>query len=523
MEIVVVIQERQSLAVAGEQGAQAVAVRLPRNPDARAWSELGEWQSAAQNKSLKFYLIWDGLFPEEEFSRGAAGLAAVARLNPDGIQLRDLGLVREARRLYPYLPLMAAANWGVYNSPGLRLAESAGFARVMLDGPVSLKDLALMRRQNAMPLGVSLPTPCPGYSSLCLLNDYLDLSCEACCPAQGCISPQSLIKALETFSGLCQLGLEAVQINGELFAPASLGQVIHLFQSVVEASPMERPRVLAAARDVLEAFGKGMVKTQPHKEFSKGSPQQFSSQRRALRSEASGRNRIWVEARDYAEALALSRQWREPLMIFLTPDNYAAFLKDHRRWGPRRLIWRLPPAIRESSLAFYQKALETLAQGGYNRFMAGDWGAVALIQAVGGQIYGDQTLGIRNSFAVRAARPFGVSRVCLPPGSRPECWQELLQAAPPGSFWSYLYRMPPPALCPGEPPVLWSREELRWPSEDDKAALGLKNPLDLRGLGAWFKQHGIFPLIVALPHSPMPRDQLPAWLSPRSKTYQRGK
>ena len=55
--------------------------------------------------------------------------------------------------------------------------------------------------------------------------------------------------------------------------------------------------------------------------------------------------------------------------------------QEHRHWGPRRLIWRLPPAIPESSLAFYQKALETLGQGGYSRFVAGDWGAVALAGA----------------------------------------------------------------------------------------------------------------------------------------------
>jgi hypothetical protein len=161
-----------------------------------------------------------------------------------------------------------------------------------------------------------------------------------------------------------------------------------------------------------------------------------------------GRGRIWLEVRDYAEAAALAREWREPLALTLTADNYAAFLNEHRHWDPRRLLWRLPPAIPESALAFYQKALETLKQGGYIRFLAGDWGAVALIGAAGGQVFGDQTLGVRNSWSVAASRDLKVNRACLPPGHRSDHWQAMLAAAPTGSFWSYLYRCAVLAVCP---------------------------------------------------------------------------
>ena len=103
---------------------------------------------------------------------------------PTALQLRDLGLVREARRRYPDLPLQAAGNFGAHNSPGVRLADTLGFTRVVVAGPVSLKDLALMRRQTAMPLAVTLPTGCQGYASLCLMEEYLGVSCEACCLAR---------------------------------------------------------------------------------------------------------------------------------------------------------------------------------------------------------------------------------------------------------------------------------------------------------------------------------------------------
>jgi hypothetical protein len=173
----------------------------------------------------------------------------------------------------------------------------------------------------------------------------------------------------------------------------------------------------------------------------------------------------------------------------------------------------MPFIISESSLSFYQKSLETLSQGGYNRFVAGDWGAVALIRRIGGQVYGDQTLGVRNSRALRAAKQLMVARVCLPTGLRPERWQELLKASPTGSFWGYLYQVAPLARCLGGTPGPLAQDNLRWISEDGTAILGFKDPLDLRDLDTWLNQLGIFPLIVSLLNSPIPPGQLHDWLS----------
>ena len=227
MELVVCIQNRESLAIALDRGVGGVAARLPRNPDSQVFSELADWRDAARQQKVKFYLIWDWLVRERELAGVPDMLAAVARLDPDALQLRDLGLVREAQRRYPNLPLQAAGNFGAHNSPGVRLAATLGFSRVVVAGPISLKDLALMRRQTAMPLAVTLGTFCPGYAGLCLMEEYLGVSCEACCLARP-ENAGTLMATLETLSGLCQLGIDAVQLKSELFAPASLARVIGL-------------------------------------------------------------------------------------------------------------------------------------------------------------------------------------------------------------------------------------------------------------------------------------------------------
>ena len=200
MEIVVSIQSRESLSTALDRGVGGVAAPLPRNPDPQVFSELADWRDAARQQKVKFYLTWDWLVRERELAGVPDMLAAVARLDPDALQLRDLGLVREARRRYPDLPLQAAGNFGVHNSPGAQLAATLGFSRVVVAGPISLKDLALMRRQTAMPLAVALATFCPSYAGLCLMEEYLGVGCEACCLAR----PENVSRAaisVPAFSG----------------------------------------------------------------------------------------------------------------------------------------------------------------------------------------------------------------------------------------------------------------------------------------------------------------------------------
>jgi hypothetical protein len=514
MQLIVHIQDPESLAAALDQGVGGVAARLPRHPDSRVWSQLKDWRDAARRRGLSFYLVWDWLVHEGELTEAAASLATVARLDPDGLQLRDLALLREARRRHPRLPLQAAGRWGAHNTPGVRLAESLGFTRVVLARPMSLKDLALVRRRTSLPLAVTLLPWCQGYADLCLLPDYLESDCESCCWSRPANLSGALLAALETIVGLGQLGVAGVHLRGDLFSPASLRQVIRLFQSVAAASPGERPRVLAAAREVLKAFGEQlMISSSPSETPLRPSSRQGTAP--FSRPESLGRGRLWLEVRDYPEAMALSQDWREPLILSLTPGHYAAFLKDHRRWSPRRLVWRLPPAIPESDLAFYPKALETLSQGGYNRLLAGDWGAVALAGANGARVYGDQTLGVRNSWALQAARELKVARVCLPPGSDPEPWQDFFRAAPAGSFWGYLYHAPSLTVCPQEAAALPPPAGLRWDLDAHQAHLCPKSPLNLRPLTRRLQQQAVFPLVVALPHSPLPRGQLPAWLSPR--------
>ncbi|MCL4501582.1 MAG: U32 family peptidase [Deltaproteobacteria bacterium] len=518
MDLIVQITSRQALNTALEAGVGGVTVDLPRDVDQEWWAEIADWREAARGRGVAFYLQWDRLIREEELPQALETVANAATLRPDALVLRDPGLCREARERYPELALHAPQTCGYHNSPGLRLAEGLGYSRVALAGPVNLKDLALMRRQTSMPLEVVLPESCFGH--LCLLDEYPQFGRSPYCnsfrrqqqPAAG------LLAALELLAGLAQLGVAAVRLAWVFSQAKPLSRVIDLCQSLAEASAAERPRLLGVARDILAAFEAEFRLEFPAKEALLG--EGLSGPAVAPERPGAGRTRpqpapapgrLWLEARDYAEAAYLAKGWRDPLLLQLNSENYTAFLGQYRRWHPRRLIWRLPPIIRESALPFFRQAVTTLKQGGFSRFVAGDWGAVALVREAGGSIFGEQTLGVRNSKALLAASGLGVSKVCLPPGTGPRDWQDLVQAAARGSFWSYLYHVPPLAVCPRgeEEPSFPNGGNLRWLTAGDLALLLPESAEHLESCRGWFEQKWVAPLVISLCHSILPWGQVP--------------
>lgn len=531
MELVVQVQSLEALAAALKLAVGGVALKLPLKPAADWWAEAKAWRAEARRRGIRFYLVWDGLVKEGERAWALEALAAVASLSPEALVIRDLGLCRQARQRCPGLKLHAAGNWGCHNSLGLRQAETLGFSRVALGGVPTLKDLALMRRQSSLPLEVILGQVCSGFPGLCLLPEYLGIDCASCGGLLSRDNPlEALAAGLEMLAGLAQLGVEAVQVAGGVSEGESLEQVVQLIQTVGEASPAARPQALAAAREVLASFKERVkVGVRPEEPALREFYKDRAPKRGASRPQPQQpplllkRGRLWLEARSYGEAAALARDWREPLVLQLTPETYRAFLPEHRRWGGRRLVWRLPAIIPESALSFYQKAMETLQQGEYSRFVAGDWGAAALARAVGGEVLGDQTLGVRNSWALKTARELGVAKVCLPPGRGPEDWQDLWDNGTPGSFFSYVYHFPALAVWPREAAPALSRgrgplgEKLRLVPEGDAVLLLMEVPEYLGSLGGWLNQHRVAPLILALPRSGLPWGQVPAWVAPDPK------
>jgi hypothetical protein len=515
MELVVTVTQEQTLAAALEAGVGAVSAPLPRWPKTGWDAAMRQWRQAAGERGVKFYLSWEWPVARQDWPQALELLNAAAGMEPEALALRDLGIMRQAQARFPKLPLWAAGSWGGHNSPGLRLAQRLGFSRAAVAGPVSLKDLALMRRQCPLPLEVALPAAPWCYPHLCLLPEHAGLDCTACQARFGREADTlgHLRRGLELFAGLCQLQVDAVHLGRDLTDAAKLRRVVEVYQTVRQAAAAHRPGVLAAAAQVLAAMLSDDAPEPPPPPDTPGPRPSSRTGRRELylpQGYEPGRGQVWLEVRDYQEAAALGGAWRDLLLLELTPQNYSAFLADHRRWSPRRLAWRLPGIIPESSLAFFQKALETLHTGHYRHFVAGDWSGAALIKALGGEALADLPLGLRNHEAGQAARPLGVSRACLSPE---EARSGGFEAEP--DFWAYLSHFPALMVCrpPDKrlyPEILGPHgEPRRWRRMGELLALHEKTPRQCPAFRGNQPPAWLRPLVLSLTHSGLPWGQAP--------------
>ncbi len=539
MELVVRVHHEAALEAALEVEAGGVALQVASRPERGWWSQVGKWRQAAGRQGVMFYLVWDELVGERQFPQALAHLEAAARLQPDGLALSDLGLLSEAQRRFSDLPLQAAAGWNCHNSLGLKAAEALGLSRVVLAAPLTLKELGLMRRFSSLPMQVVTPWACVGLPWFCRTRSAARLDCASVCPAAG--EPESPLAvwqaALEKLPGMVQLGVEAVEIALGLADANSVRQVVSLFKQVLEAPGHNRPQVLAAARDVLLSLGEALALAPPGRLEGRAAgrtaprlPQRQVMRTRGKTGEKPKKSRLWIEARGYAETAALARDWKDPLVVQLTTENYQAFLQEHRGPGHMpQLIWRLPQVLREETIPFVRQAAATLRQAGFTRFLAGNWGAVALLAEKDCEIFGDETLGVCNNMALKAGRRLGVSRFCLPPAAGPDDWEVLLHKAGPGVFWSYLLYVPVLAVCSPQKegegaahrPRKAGRTGLRWLQEGGLACLCPKAPVSLEHLKEWLEYRGVSPLVAALLRTGLSWGRLPPGVVPPPKGARR--
>ena len=123
--------------------------------------------------------------------------------------------------------------------------------------------------------------------------------------------------------GLAQLGVAAVRLGWVFLEAWPLRRVIELCHLLWEASRPNGPAFWNWP-DVLAAFGAEFHLEFPGKEAgrAKASPPRPRRPRSPGCSERAAETvpspgRIWLEARDYAEAAFLTRDWREPLIFNL--------------------------------------------------------------------------------------------------------------------------------------------------------------------------------------------------------------
>ena len=259
----------ESFAAAIAAGADAIYAGLPRfNARERGENFTAEnmRQAIAYAHKLKrkVYITLNTLVKEQELPDLAEYVAQIADMNPDAVIVQDLGVLRMIREFFPDLVIHASTQMGIHNSAGVRLAESMGVKRVILERQITMEELTQLRKNTSMELEIFCNGAlCCSLSGSCLFSSYLGGAsgnrgkCKQPCrrrffarEGNGFFFSTADLATLEMIPEFRKLGVASLKIEGRLKQPDYVSNAVKAYRMVLDA-PEVTPAVIGEARQIL--------------------------------------------------------------------------------------------------------------------------------------------------------------------------------------------------------------------------------------------------------------------------------
>ena len=250
-------------------GADAVYFGLDCGFNARARAanfpveELRELLAFLHRHRVRGYVTLNTLAFSDELEALEDLVRHVAEAAADAVLVQDLGLVRLIRRTAPDLPVHASTQMTLTSAECIALAERLGVERVVLARELSVREIARIHAQTAMPLEVFVHGAlCVAYSGQCLTSESLggrsanrgqcaqacrlpyELVCDGADVDLGSqkylLSPQDLA-AYALVPELIAAGAMALKIEGRLKTPEYVANITRHYRQAIDAAVAGRP------------------------------------------------------------------------------------------------------------------------------------------------------------------------------------------------------------------------------------------------------------------------------------------
>ncbi|MCQ2378186.1 MAG: U32 family peptidase, partial [Victivallaceae bacterium] len=225
----------------------------------------------AHANGKKVYVTLNTLVKESELSEIAETLALLSDLGPDALLVQDLGVLRMAREYFPELKLHASTQMGFHNRAGLRVAETLGFERVVLERQLTMEELESIRRSTSLELECFVHGAlCCSLSGSCYFSSFLGGAsgnrgkCKQPCRRRYFsrggngffFSPQDLC-GIEWLARFKKLRIESLKIEGRLRQSDYVGNVTAVYRRLLDLPAEEiEGRLAEARRDLSRAYGR---------------------------------------------------------------------------------------------------------------------------------------------------------------------------------------------------------------------------------------------------------------------------
>ena len=252
-------------------GADAVYCGLAGAFNARMRAEnftpetLGKLIRFAGENNKRVYVTFNTLIKEAELGSMFENLSELAKLRPDALIVQDAGVIHTVKKYFPELKLHASTQMGIHNSAGVKVMESLGVDRVILERQITLPELKKISENSNIELEVFIHgSLCCSLSGRCLLSGHLfNQSGNRGCCKQPCRRPYTANDQTGFFlspGDLCGLSLldelrsakvASLKIEGRLRTPDYVWKTARAYRTLLDAPAENRAEAYIEAENIL--------------------------------------------------------------------------------------------------------------------------------------------------------------------------------------------------------------------------------------------------------------------------------
>ena len=205
----------------------------------------------ARAKGKKVYITMNTVLDESQMDQAEATLAELARIEPDGIIMQDLGLAALCKEKFPNLVLHASTQLVAHNLEGVLALKEFGFKRVVLARELSIAEIESIKKRCGVELEVFIHGAlCYSVSGLCLFSAMEKGrsgnrgKCAYCCRQQyttddgGKTLAFSMkdLRAGELVRKLVEVGVDSLKIEGRMKSPLYVSSVVKYYRQLLAGS-----------------------------------------------------------------------------------------------------------------------------------------------------------------------------------------------------------------------------------------------------------------------------------------------
>lgn len=284
VELLAPVGSIETFRAAVDSGADAIYVGAPgfnaRNlaRDLRL-EEIGAMIRSCHKLGKKLFVAANSLVLEKELPLVIENLALLQELQPDGLIVQDLGLIRLVKNYFPKLRLHASTLMLAHNSDAVHFLAGLGCQRVVLARELTLKEItAITERRGETEIEVFIHgAMCFSFSGLCMFSSYLGgksgLRGRCVQPCRRAYSAGSQgqgrgrgkksetsrylfsmndLSGLDILPDLLQTGISSLKIEGRLRSAHYVQCVVGAYRLVLDAAPGDRQNAVATAKAMAE-------------------------------------------------------------------------------------------------------------------------------------------------------------------------------------------------------------------------------------------------------------------------------